>query len=289
MKTLKVFCIIISFFLFSNISFADDLFNRFKSNKSFKDNISLKLNFKINSGISYSYFSSLLRHFNLKPCIGFHFGADLKLLNYRKAYIGFTIKYNYMSTKIGFADEEYQKYYNDPELEYFYPYSVNKNAYAIYQSFVFLPKIGIDYGKTKFTFWNLFWPYSLFTYAEIQLGFGKAWYDIDRFVIGPRNYNYFNDESARLRIEEEMSNSELLHILDNELVFSIGLKVGRNLAEKIRIGLSFQVDIGLRYRKDYGTATYLVFTNWGYHSETRRVVNRMRAHFLMLELDYQIF
>ncbi len=249
----------------------------------FNSSDSLKINLYLNIGTSYSYFSTILGlqsdvyENNLDNCLGFHFGLGLNRYFYKNLYWGLEANIDYLPTKVA-PDISH------PESQ---PFLINKNAKATYKAFIFNSKFGYNWGKIKFTKWNLFlFPYPLFTYGEINIGFGKAWYLIDQLVTGAKNDDVLDDNWTREQIQLAMRDSELLHILNSEYIFSIGINFGRTITKRINLSLSYKFNVGLEYNRYYEGEWYGGGTVEIWHDSH---TERMTANSLILKLNYKIF
>ena len=237
----------------------------------------------INSGISLSSFGSLIKRFNLHNSVGFHIVPEIQFKLENPFYYGLELRIDYVPTKVGFSDQEDLEDYNDEEYNWMFPYSIKENAKSFYKSIIIMPKFGISGNPPKGSLATNMFP-NIMAFFEVRLGLGKVWYNIDRFVTGGRSNEVLNDEFDRDIIEGAMTDSELLHILDSEMVFSFGLKFGTVISNRIRVGLSLQMNTGLEYNRYYeGGWTSGYFQFW-HDPQTRR----MKMQNIMLEIGYQI-
>jgi hypothetical protein len=229
-----------------------------------KENNILFRNLYINFGAGYSTFSTLSDAFDSENCFGYHFGIETKKTIGEVLYWGIEAKFEYIPSK--FSEDVAEI---DPGS-----FSGNMNFKYIYVK-VF-PKIGIHWKPTKLKWPQLLYSFKgYFNYAEFNLGFGRAFYNIDQlFNSETENNQYcFND-------------SELLHSLNSEFIFTTGGRLGRNISEKISLSILIQLSVGLEQSKHYeGEWISLGYDRYWSEAHT----NRMAAGSFAFSLTYNPF
>ena len=239
----------------------------------------------LNSGVSLSRFNTILDNVELNNCIGFIISSEIQVGSNEGFYFGFKSRFDYFPNRNKLWTKEDLKYYYDNITTI--PYSIDENTKATYSSLTFMPRVGGKWKKGDFKLWKiLLFPYSFINSAEIHFGIGIAWYDIDRYITGAINDEVLNDEWMRENIKISMEPSELLHMLEKEWIISYGIKIGRDITQKIHIGISLNMNEGLKYSKFY-EGHWVGGPGIQIWHEAHR--NRMTMQNVMLEVGYKIF